>query len=223
MRSTKAVSKTVALELYADVVCPWCWIGDRRLFAALETVRAELPDVAFDLMWRPFQLDPTVPAEGRDWNEVVEQKFGGALRAQPMFERVASAGAGDGLQFAFDKLTRAPNTVKAHALVVHAQQAHHNPWPLVEALFAAYFQHGQDIGDDEVLVRIATECGLDEAVVRDQLAAGTHHVDVMQSQREAARLGIQGVPFLVLDGRFGVSGAQPTELFVEALRRAATE
>jgi predicted DsbA family dithiol-disulfide isomerase len=174
-------------------------------------------------MWRPFQLDPTVPAEGRDWNEVVEQKFGGALRAQPMFERVAGAGVGDGLHFAFDKLTRASNTVKAHALVVHAQQTQHNPWPLVEALFAAYFEHGQDIGDDEVLVRLATECGLDAQVVRDQLAAGTHHVDVLQSQREAARLGIQGVPLLVLDGRFGVSGAQPTELFAEALRRAATE
>lgn len=219
MRSTR----TVSLELYADVVCPWCWIGDRRLFAALETVRAERPEVAFELSWRPFQLDPTVPAEGRDWEEVVEQKFGGRVRAQPMFDRVASVGAGDGIPFAFDTITRAPNTVKAHALIVYAQQSGRDPWPLVEALFAAYFQHGEDIGHDDVLVRIAAEHGMTEPEVRAQLASGAQHVDVMQSQREASRLGIQGVPFLVLNSQFGVSGAQPREVFEEALRKAADE
>jgi predicted DsbA family dithiol-disulfide isomerase len=219
MRSTR----TVALELYADVVCPWCWIGDRRLAAAMDLVQAEMPDVTFDVTWRPFQLDPTIPPEGRDWEEVIEQKFGGQLRAQPMFERVAQAGAADGIAFDFDRITRHPNTVKSHALVVHAQQKGLNVWPLVEALFAANFSHGDDVSDVEVLVRIGAAHGLAEAEVRDVLANGTYDVDVQQSQREAARLGIQGVPFLVLDGRYGVSGAQPTPVFVEALKRAATE
>jgi predicted DsbA family dithiol-disulfide isomerase len=219
MRSTR----TIPLELYADIVCPWCWIGDRRLAAALDDVRKELPDVAFDVTWRPFQLDPTIPAEGRDWAEVIETKFGGRLRAQPMFERVAAAGATDGLTFDFDRISRHPNTVKAHALIVYAQQRGASVWPLVEALFAANFTHGEDVSNDDVLVRIATEQGLDETAVRDLLVNGTYDVDVLQSQREAARLGVQGVPFLVLDGRFGVSGAQPTPVFIEALKRVATE
>lgn len=219
MRSTR----TVALELYADIVCPWCWIGDRRLAAAIATLKGEMPDVTFDVTWRPFQLDPTIPPEGHDWEQVVEQKFGGRERAQPMFDRVAQAGAADGLTFAFDRITRHPNTVKAHALVVHAQQKGLDVWPLVESLFAANFTAGEDVSNEEVLVRIAVAHGLAEADVRGMLANGTYDVDVQQSQREAARLGIQGVPFLVLDGRYGVSGAQPTPVFVEALKRAATE
>jgi predicted DsbA family dithiol-disulfide isomerase len=219
MRSTR----TVALELYADIVCPWCWIGDRRLAAAIEIVRAEMPEVTFDVMWRPFQLDPTIPPEGHDWEQVIETKFGGRLRAQPMFDRVAQAGVEDGLTFAFARITRHPNTVKAHALVVHAQQKGLAVWPLVEALFAAHFTNGEDVSDVEVLVRIGAAHGIADADVRTIVANGTYDVDVQQSQREAARLGIQGVPFLVLDGRFGVSGAQPTPVFVEALKRAATE
>jgi len=219
MRSTR----TVALELYADVVCPWCWIGDRRLAAAIDAVREELPDVTFEVAWRPFQLDPTVPAEGLDWEQVVERKFGGRTNAQPMFDRVAQAGAADGIVFAFDRITRHPNTVKAHALVVHAQQKGLAVWPLVESLFDAHFTAGADVSDDDTLVRIGAGQGLAEGEIRELLAQGTYDVDVQQSQREAARLGIQGVPFLVLDGRYGVSGAQPTPVFVEALRRAATE
>ena len=217
MRSTR----TVALELYADIACPWCWIGDRRLAAALDAVREELPDVEFDVTWRPFQLDPAIPPEGRDWAEVIEHKFGGLLRAQPMFERVATAGAADGITFGFDRITRSPNTLKAHGLIVHAQQRGLDIRPLVEALFAAYFTHGEDVGHDDVLLGLATAHGLDADVIRDQLARGTYDIDVQQSQREASRLGVQGVPFLVLDGRYGVSGAQSVDVFVEALRRVA--
>lgn len=215
--------RTVALELYADLVCPWCWIGDRRLFAAIETVRASHPEVRFDLMWRPFQLDPTVPADGRDWADVIETKFGGAQRAAPMFERVASAGADDGITFHFDRISRAPNTVRGHAVVMLAQHRGVDPWPLVESLFAAYFADGEDLGDVNVLVKHAVAAGLEEPDVREALANGTYDVDVQQGQRDAARLGIQGVPFLVLDGRYGVSGAQPTPVFVQALERVAAE
>jgi predicted DsbA family dithiol-disulfide isomerase len=211
--------RTIALELYADVVCPWCWIGDRRLFRALETVRPAHPDVRFDVSWRPFQLDPTVPAGGRPWAEVIEHKFGGAERANAMFGHVAAAGAGDGITFAFDRITTAPNTVQAHGVVLMAQQQGLEPWPLVEALFAAYFEEGADVGDTETLVRLAAMHGLDEEAVRTALTEGRHDMDVQQSQREASRLGVQGVPFLVLDGRFAVSGAQPQPLFEQALAR----
>lgn len=211
--------RTLPLELYADLVCPWCWIGDRRLFTALEAVRNEHPEVAFEVSWRPFQLDPSLPVEGRDFGAFVDEKFGGRVRAEPMFARVAEAGASDGLAFDFARITRLPNTVRAHGLVVHVQQTGGDPWPLVEALFAAHFEHGRDTGDVETLVEIATETGVDAATARAVITTGRYDVDVLQSQREAARLGIQGVPFLVLDGRYGVSGAQPTEVFRDALRR----
>lgn len=215
--------RTVALDLYADLVCPWCWIGDRRLFAALSQVQMAHPDVQFELTWRPFQLDPTVPPEGRPWDDVIEQKFGGRVNADPMFARVAEAGQGDGIAFAFDRITRAPNTVKGHALVLHAQQTGRDVWPLVDALFAAYFADGEDLGDDATLLRIAAAHGLDEREARDVLTTGRYDIDVQQSQREAARLGIRGVPFLVLAGQYGVSGAQSVDVFAEALARVVAE
>lgn len=212
-------ARPIALELYADLVCPWCWIGDRRLFAAIEQARTTHPEVTFEVTWRPFQLDPTVPAEGRPWEEVIEQKFGGRASAEPMFARVAEAGQGDGIGFAFERITRAPNTVCGHGLVLHAQQTGRDPWPLVEALFAAYFANGEDLGDDDTLVRIAAAHGVPETEAREVLRSGRYDLDVQQSQREAARLGIRGVPFLVLDGQYGVSGAQPVPVFAEALAR----
>ena len=211
--------RTLPLELYADLVCPWCWIGDRRLFTALEVVRNEHPEVAFEVSWRPYQLDPSLPVDGRGFDTFVDEKFGGRARAEPMFARVAEAGASDGLAFDFARITRLPNTVRAHGLVVHVQQTGGDPWPLVDALFAAHFEHGRDTGDVETLVEIATGAGIEAALARKVITTGRYDVDVLQSQREAARLGIRGVPFVVLDGRYGVSGAQPTEVFGEALRR----
>ncbi|MBL0940067.1 MAG: DsbA family oxidoreductase [Gemmatimonadaceae bacterium] len=214
---------TLTVEVYADLVCPWCWIGERRLEAALEQLQAAYPGTQVERVWRPFQLDPTVPAEGLDWREFVESKFGGLDAAAPMFERVAGAGAENGLEFHFDRMTRSPNTVRGHALVVHAQQSGRNPWPLVEALYSAHFTQGLDLGDVDTLVRIASEHGIDANEAREVVTSGRYDVDVMQSQREAARLGIRGVPFVVLDGRFGVSGAQPVAIFSQALSRALTD
>jgi predicted DsbA family dithiol-disulfide isomerase len=213
----------ISLELYADLVCPWCWIGDRRLQAALTQVRNAHPEVEFDLTWRPFQLDPSMPVEGRSFETFVEEKFGGRARAEPMFARVADAGAADGLPFRFDRITRMPNTVRAHGLVMHAQQTGRDPWPLIDALFAAHFEHGLDTGDASVLTALAVGIGMSDVETRDVIASGRYDVDVQQSQKEAARLGIQGVPFLVLDNHYGVSGAQPLSVFVEALTRVAAD
>lgn len=215
--------RSLQLDLYADLVCPWCWIGDRRLFRAVDAIRATDPDVEIDVTWHAFQLDPTVPAEGRPWSEVVESKFGGLERAREMFAHVANAGAGDGIPFQFDRIATAPNTVRGHGLVLRAQRSGGSPWALVEALFSAYFEHGQDIGNVDTLVRIATDVGLDGGEAREAIESGRFDVDVMQSQREAARLGIRGVPFVVLDGRYGISGAQPVEVFEQAIRRALAE
>lgn len=215
--------RSLQIALYADLVCPWCWIGDRRLFRAIEAIRATDPDVVIDVAWHPFQLDPTVPAEGRPWSDVVDAKFGGMERAREMFAHVATAGVADGILFDFDRITVAPNTVRAHALVLQRQQSSGSPWALIETLFRAYFEQGQDIGNVETLVRVAVEAGLDGDETRAAIERGRFDVDIMQSQREAARLGVRGVPFVVLDGRYGVSGAQPVEVFEQAIRRALSE
>lgn len=213
----------ISLDLYADLVCPWCWIGERRLMAALKIVADSHPDEDFDLTWRPFQLDPSMPVEGRDFETFVTEKFGGRARAMPMFERVAEAGAPDGVPFHFERITRFPNTAHAHALVLHAQQSGRKVWPLVEDLFAAHFERGEDTGDLNTLVGIAMRHGISGADAHEVLTAGRYDLDVQQSQKEAARLGIQGVPFVVLDNRYGVSGAQPLSVFVEALTRVEAD
>ncbi len=218
--SAGSLQRRLTVEVYADLVCPWCWIGERRLFAAMETLRQTVTDVEFDLLWRPFQLDPGMPSDGMAWSEFVERKFGGLDAAEPMFAQVAAAGAPDGADFRFAALTRAPNTAAAHGLLLHVQQTGGNLWPLAEAMFAAHFTHGRDIGDADTLVELAGSYGLSADELRDIVRTARYAVDVAQSQREAARLGIRGVPFVVLGSRFGVSGAQPLAVFEQALQRA---
>ncbi len=207
------MSKPLSIDLYSDVVCPWCWVGKRRL----ERVLREFPEVSADIRWRPFRLRPDMPPEGEDWREIIETKFGGAERAAMMFARVEEAGRSEGIDFAFDRITRSPNTMDAHRLLLWAGAS---AWPLAEALHAAYFVEGRDIGDRAVLAAIVAECGLDDAAARVMLDGDAHAAEVVASQREASRLGVTGVPFTVLDARLGVSGAQPVEVFREAIRQA---
>lgn len=221
--SEGSLQRRLTVEVYADLVCPWCWIGERRLSAAIETLRQTTTDVEYDLLWRPFQLDPGMAADGMPWSEFVERKFGGLAAAEPMFAQVAAAGAPDGVDFRFAALTRAPNTAAAHGLLLHVQQSGGDPWPLAEALFAEHFTHGRDIGDTDTLVELAASHGFSADDARDIVRTSRYAVDVAQSQREAARLGIRGVPFVVLDSRYGVSGAQPLAVFEQALQRALSD
>jgi predicted DsbA family dithiol-disulfide isomerase len=207
------MTRPLAIDLYSDVVCPWCWVGKRRL----ERVLREHPDVQAEIRWRPFRLRPDMPPEGEDWREIIETKFGGAERAAMMFSRVAEAGRTEGIDFAFDRIARSPNTMDAHRLLLWAGTA---AWPLAEALHTAYFVDGRDIGNRDVLVAIVVECGLDDVAARAMLESAVHVDEVVASQRDAARLGVTGVPFTVLDARLGVSGAQPPEVFREAIRQA---
>ncbi len=206
--------RALHIDIYADVVCPWCWIGERRLQRAL----ADRTDLDVTLTWRPFQLDPSIPAEGRAWQEVIDQKFGGTIRANEMFAHVAKAGSADDVQFRFERITKSPNTVRAHGLLLHAESSGVQ-WALAESLFRAYFHDGRDIGDNATLREIGVAHGLDGSEIDAILTDGRYDVHVQQSQREAARLGVRGVPFVVLDGRVGVSGAQPEALFRQAIEQ----
>ena len=202
------------IEVWADVVCPWCWIGETRLYRALE----QRPDVQAEVVWRPFQLQPGIPPEGLPWDEVVRTKFGGPERARTMFQHVANAGAGDGLEFDFERIPAHPNTRDAHRLVLLAQEAGIGR-EMAEALFRANFREGRDIGKTGVLADVAAQVGLDRDRVARFLGGDQLGRVVDESQAEAKSLGIDGVPFFVLDGKYAFSGAQPLETFVAVLDR----
>ena len=215
-RDTIETTTLVTIDVFADVVCPWCWIGEQRLAKAL----AERPALAVERRWRPFQLQPEMPPGGRPWSEIVREKFGGEVRAREMFAQVARVGTLEGLDFRFDRITRAPNTTDAHRLILLARR-HEREWPVAESLFRAHFAEGVGLDDPEELVRLAMHHGIPETETRALLAGDELADDVVASQRKAQELGIGGVPFFVIDGRFGISGAQSSELFVRALDMAS--
>jgi len=207
------------IEIYSDVVCPWCFIGKRRLEQALETAGyAQEARIA----WRPFQLNPTMPKEGMDRRVYLDAKFGGTEARRAIEERVAKAGEADGIVFAFDRIERTPNTFDAHRANWFAQQQGKQD-DLAEALFHAYFTEGRDIGNGQALVEVASEAGLDGNEVREFLASGEGVEEVHAEEAAGHRMGIRGVPYFVLNGRYTISGAQPPDMFVSVLQKAEAD
>lgn len=204
------------IDVYADVVCPWCYIGERRLERAL----AQRPGVRVERRWRPFQLQPAIPAGGVPWAEFARRKFGGVERAQAAFAQVVAAGAEDNIRFAFDRVASAPNTVDAHRLILFAR-GYGRQWEMAEALFAAYFADGRNLNDLDGLAVVAESAGLDPVAARAYLAGDEGVAEVAASQEEAGQLGISGVPFYVFDDHYALSGAQPVAVFLQALDAAS--
>jgi predicted DsbA family dithiol-disulfide isomerase len=209
------MESTMHVEIYSDVVCPWCFIGKRRLERALETSgyanRAHV-------IWRPFQLNPTMPKSGMDRRVYLDAKFGGAEVRRAMEERVANAGEREGIEFAFDRIERTPNTFQAHRLNWFAQQRGKQD-DVAEALFHAYFTEGRDIGDGQTLVEVATEAGLARDAVRQFLMSDLGVEEVRAEEGAGHRMGIRGVPYFVLNGTYAISGAQPPDIFVSVLQK----
>jgi len=201
----------VIIEAYADVVCPWCYVGERRLRKALSM----RPDLVIERRWRPFQLRPEVPPGGLPWREFAVAKFGGEENMEAAFARVSSAGASDGIRFRFDRVASAPNTVDAHCLVLHAEEKALG-WEMAETLFEQYFSEGGDLNDHETLTAVASAAGLDAGEVRGVLESNEGTDAVWRSQEEARRFGIAGVPFYVVDGRYALSGVQTVAAFCRA-------
>lgn len=210
-------NQPLKIDVVSDVMCPWCYIGKRRLEKALDLVGEEL---ATEVEWHPFQLDPTLPPEGKDRQAYLEEKFGGAERATTVYARVAEAGAEEQIPFAFDRITRSPNTLDAHRVIRWAgvegvQDA------VIERLFAAYFLEGADLTRPDTLVKAAAEGGMDPEVVDRLLASDA---DLAETEAEVVRaqaMGVQGVPCFILDGKYAVSGAQPADVLADAIRQVA--
>lgn len=197
------------VDIVSDVICPWCYIGKRRLEKAL-TLR---PHLALETNWRPFQLNPDMPAEGIERRAYLAAKFGAAAHAVRIYANVTEAGASVDIPFAFDRIQRTPNTRDAHRLIRHAA-AQDRADAVVEALFRAYFTAGRDIGDRKVLAEIAGETGLDAAETSEWLASPAELEQVLAEDRGARRLGINAVPCFIFEGQYAVSGAQDPEFFL---------
>jgi predicted DsbA family dithiol-disulfide isomerase len=203
------------IEVYSDVVCPWCYVGEKRLEGALK----ERPDLDAEVLWRPFQLRPEMPEGGLPWWEFAPAKFGGEENMRAAFAHVSAAGEPDGARFDFDRVATAPNTVDAHRLILFARKEGRE-WQTADALFRAYFLGGKDLNDTDDLLAVASEAGLDPEAAKRYPESDEGKAEVRESQREAARLGIEGVPFYIFDGRYAISGAQPVEVFLRALDAA---
>ena len=211
-------STPLVIDVVSDVVCPWCFIGKRRLEKAI----AMQPDIPVEVRWRPYFLNPWIPREGMSRKDYLTTKFGSPERYEGIAGRVAAAAASEGLTYAVDKMARQPNTIDCHRLILWASQ-NGNAAAMKQHLMDLYFTEGADLSDREVLVRAAVDCGLDADTVRTKLA-GDGDVEVVEREANVAKeAGIEGVPCFILGGVMAVSGAQPAEQLAQAIARAAPE
>jgi predicted DsbA family dithiol-disulfide isomerase len=201
---------TITVDIVSDVICPWCYVGKRRLEAA---IRQSGRDVR--VRWRPYQLNPTMPAEGMDRRAYRTRKFGTWERSLELDAQLNEAARPDGLHFAFDKIARTPNTFDAHRVLWLAEELGVQDG-VVEALFRAYFVDGKNIGERAVLADVAAAGGLPRERVEALLHSEEGVDEVKVAEAAARRRGVDAVPFFVVNGTVAISGAQPTAVFVAA-------
>jgi len=215
-----ADKQTVTVDVVSDVVCPWCYIGQKRLERAV----AAVPELDVEVRWRPYQLDPTIPAEGKDRRQYMIDKFGSEERIAEIHERIEGLGKDEGIDFAFDRIKVAPNTLDAHRVIRWAGAAGNGIQnELVRRLFSLNFEQGRNIGDPAVLIDAARDSGMDEAVVMTLLPTEADRSEVQNEIATASRMGITGVPCFLLESKYAVMGAQDTATLADALRQVAAE
>ena len=209
--------KTIEIDVISDVICPWCFLGKRRLDKAL----ASLDDIKVEVNWQPFFLDSTIPREGMSRRSYLESKFG-PERLKTIHDPLIAAGKEDGVPYAFDKITRTPNTMDAHRLIRWSHVTGKQQ-DVAERLFMAYWNGGLDVGDRNVLLKIAGDAGLDQAGVLQKLRDGVD-IDAVEAEvNHAARMGVTGVPCFIFARKQGLMGAHPAEQLAKAIRQFASE
>ena len=205
------------VDIYSDVVCPWCYVGLKRFEAA--SALLERPS-SVTVTWRPFELNPTMPAAGMDRKVYLEAKFGSAGAVESMLDHVREAGRQSGIAFAFEKILRTPNTFDAHRLIwLAARQGRQHE--MVARLFRGYFEEGMDLSDRRALVQAATEAGIEDGDTAVWLASQKGAKEVRVEERTGLQLGIRAVPYFSIEGQPGLSGAHPPTVIAEWLRRSS--
>jgi len=212
--------KVLNIDVISDVVCPWCFVGKRRLEGALALWAAEYPDVTPQVRWHTFQLNPDLDPKGIERETYVRNKFGD--RADSVYDRVTGVGQEVGIAFEFDRIARQPNTIVPHSLIAAAQ-----PGPeqerMVEALFQSYFIDGRDLTRPDELQAIADEAGLDPELAHQAIHDPAVHAQTAACDQEARDMGVSGVPFFIFNGRVGVSGAHESQSLLQAMRESVQD
>jgi predicted DsbA family dithiol-disulfide isomerase len=199
------------IDIVSDTVCPWCFIGKRKLEEAL----AQRPHMDVEITWRPFQLHPDMPLEGADRKEFIAQKFGSHERAKELYANVKMAGDAVDIPFNFDKIERSPNTLDSHRLLRWSESAGCQD-AIAEILFRRFFIDGEDLGDRSILIAAATEAGMDHELVSELLENDADLETVRQEDQMARKMGVSGVPFFIIDDKYALSGAQDPAAFLAA-------
>jgi predicted DsbA family dithiol-disulfide isomerase len=203
------------IDVISDTVCPWCFIGKRRLSRAM----ALRPNIVFDVKWRPYRLDPAVPRGGLDRQAYMRAKFGDdPMKVVEMHKLIAAEGEKDGIAFDFAAITRRPDTLDSHRLIRWAEATGVQD-EVVERLFIAYFENGEDIGDVRILADIADLCGMDGVEVAQMLESGDDLALVEREDQIAHEMGVTGVPAFIFGGKLAVSGAREPEMLVSVIDR----
>ncbi|WP_439623301.1 DsbA family oxidoreductase [Gemmata sp.] len=204
----------ITIDVYSDVICPWCYIGKRRLEKGIA-----LTGRTATVHWHPFELNPSMPPEGIERRAYRVRKFGSWERSLELDAQVAQAGRGEGIAFHFDRMPRTPNTFDAHRIIWLAGERGVQD-AVVEALFKAYFTDGRDLSDRATLAAVAVEGGLDVGEVNELLGGERGAAEVREREQKGQRLGISGVPFAVINDAIALSGAQAPETFRAAFEQA---
>jgi predicted DsbA family dithiol-disulfide isomerase len=212
------MAEPLVIDVVSDVVCPWCFIGKKRLEQALEL----RPDIPVEVRWRPYFLNDWVPREGISREQYLTTKFGSPERYKSIAGRVAQAAKAEGLDYQMDKIARQPNTLDCHRLILWARSTG-SAGKMKQRLMELYFSEGADLTDREVLAKAATDCGMDAGLTRDLLASDRDIDRVTQEAEQAKQAGIDGVPCFIFGGVLAVSGAQDPAYLADALARAAGE
>ena len=211
---------TVVIEMVSDLVCPWCWLGLRRIEAA----RALAPEIDVQLLFRPYELDPTIPAEGVDYKAYMSSRVTspeGKERMSTMRQALIDYGEAEGIPYRFDKISHRPNSFDAHRLVRWAQGQNKGA-AAKEALFQAYFEDARDIGSHAVLVDVARQIDLDADIVADLLKTGADTENVRTEAETFRQMGITGVPTYIANRRIAAQGAESAEKLAKFIRHAAS-
>lgn len=209
----------IKIAIASDVVCPWCYIGKRRIEKAMDQLKN---DYDFDISYLPYELNPGTPKEGYNQKEYLSNKFGGEERYEQITGNVTSVAAQDGLKFDFSKQLKSPNTLDAHRIIWHSEKTGKQR-ATVEAFFKAYFEDGVDLTKKENLISVAASAGLEAEKVKALLESEEGLNEVKESERFIQGAGVSGVPFYIINDKYGISGAQPADVFVKALTDIAAE
>lgn len=211
-------NQKITIDIVSDVACPWCFVGKKRLEAALE----QLPDVQTEINWHPFQLDPTIPTDGLDRKTYYSKKFGGEERVAEIMQHMSSVGESVGIDFRFDKMEKAVNTLPFHNLL-HVAKEDGNQYELKEFLFEAYFEKGVDFSQRQSFIDVMSEFGWSQEKTEATLDNEAISYQVAMEIKHYQSMGVTGVPFFIFNQTQGFSGAQPPEVFIDTIRKIQAE